>query len=281
LKKGWPQTDVEGDAEEVARQFPNGIPTSPDVPIVHTAEIKIKDKETNGPDKTWMEEIAVLQGMIDVPSELGGERSTGVYSARHAENLISHQRARYKDALMNLQRGLEFYLKMCCKALKKLGNEVSVYAVDEGKAVVRQVNPERLDERCKVKVKLISESPEAQMALRSQGMAEVQSGMIDMQTHHTQFCGYIEESKRIRTAITIDDYMKQPFMKSIVTAIIAAEKGDMVTAQLALAQFKAEQGGANNVSAKTGTEMVPQSGELPEGAPSPYEQKVTEATRGA
>jgi hypothetical protein len=277
LKKAWPQTEVIAEAEVAAAEFPNGIPTSPDVPLVHSQNVTVQDKVTKGPDNSWMQEIAVLQGLIDVPAELGGGQTSGVYSARHAEALMTHQRAKYKDALMNLQRGLEFYLKMCSKALKKLGNAVSVYAMDSGKAVVREVALDTIDERCEVKVKLISESPEAQMALRSQGIAEMQARTIDLQTHHTQFCGYsIEESQRIQDAIIMDDYMQQPFMKSLVTAIIAKEKGDVLTAQLAMAQFVAERGGANNVTAKTGTEMVPQSGELPEGASTPYEQKVAQ-----
>jgi len=162
------------------------------------------------------------------------------------------------------------------KALKVLGNGISVYALDEGKAVVKDVKVERLDERCDIEVKLVAESAESQMALRSQGLAEWQSGAIDRQTMHTQFMDYsIEDSERIKIRRLIDDYLEQPFMKSLITALVAKEKGDLLTAQMALSQFMAERGGANNVSPKTGTEMVPQTGERPEGAPSPYEQELS------
>lgn len=277
LKKAWPQRVVKGLTKEQAKVlFPDGkMPTSPDDVITLPPGVDIVDLNDSGPQHQWMQSIGVIDGMIDVPRELSGNRSTGVYSAEHAESMMSHQRARYKDALMNLQRGLEFYLRMCGRALKVLGNDISVHAFDEGKAVVKNIKVDRLDERCEVKVKLVSEAPDAQMIKRSQGIAEVQAGVIDLQTHHTQFCDYsIEESERIQDRIILDEYMKQPFMQQLMTAIIAKEKGDNLTAQIALAQFEAERGGANNVTAKTGSEMVPRTGETAEGAPTPYESEV-------
>lgn len=275
LKKAWGQTEVIGEPETVANQFPGGIPTSPDTPIVHTADVELKPIEAKGPDHTWAEGQAITASYIDAPNEMSGARTSGVYSARHAEDLLSHQRTRYKDALMNLQRGLEHYLRMCGQALKVLGNEVSVRALDEGKAVVRSVSPDRIDDRCEVKVKLVSETPEAQSLKRSQGLAEWQAGAIDRQTMHTQFMDMsIDESERVTDRRLLDDYMEQPFMKQLLTAMIAKEKGDLLTAQMALMQFQAERGGANNVTARTGSEMVPQSGVQPEGAMTAQETVV-------
>jgi hypothetical protein len=275
IANAWPQKEVIGEAEEASRQFPDGIPTDPREAVLHTPDVIVKEMDKKGADYSWMQQIGLLTNLIDVPNEMGGARSAGTYSARHAESLLSHQRTRYKDCMMNLQRGLEFYLRMCVKGLKVLGNGVSVYALDEGKSVVKNVKPNSLDERCDIKVKLVSESPEAQAEKRSQGLAEWQSGAIDRRTMHTQFMDYsIEESDRIKIRRLIDEYSEQPFMKQLLTAIVAKEKGDMLTAQMALSQFMAERGGANNVTPKTGSEMVPQAGERPEGTPTPYEVSV-------
>jgi len=244
--------------------------------VVHTPDIVLQPMETRkGPEHTWSEGQAITAGYIDAPNEMSGARTSGVYSARHAEDLLSHQRTRYKDALMNLQRGLEHYLKMCGAALAVLGNDVSVRALDGDKSVVRSIASDRLDDRCEVKVKLVSETPEAQSLKRSQGLAEWQAGAIDRQTMHTQFMDMsIEESERVTDRRYLDDYMEQPFMKQLLTAQIAAAKGDLLTAQMALMQFQAERGGANNVTARTGSEMVPQSGVQPEGAMTPQETVV-------
>jgi hypothetical protein len=281
----WPQIEAVGEPEEIARQFPDGVATDPREVNAHTADIELKQMDKKGADYSWMQQVNLLMNLIDVPQELGGARTGGVYSARHAESMLSHQRTRYKDCMMNLQRGLEFYLRMCLKGLKALGNDVSVYAFDNGKAFVKDVKVDKLDERCDIKVKLVSESPESQAALRSQGLAEWQSKAIDMKTMHTKFMDYsIEDSERIQDGILLDEYMEQPLMKLLLTAKVAQAKGDVLTAQIALAEMQAmmaqpsggnlERGGANNVTAKSGPEMVPQQGERPEGTPTPYEAQV-------
>jgi len=276
LNNAYPQVEVIGDADAIKAQFPEGIPTNPDEAVPHTADITLKPMETKGgPDHSWAEGQAMTAAYIDAPREMSGGRTAGVYSARHAEDLITYQRTRYKDAVMNMERALEVYLKMCGRALKVLGNDISVRAEQKGRSVIKSVPASKIDEKCEVRVKLVSESPEARMAKRSQGLAEWQAGAIDRLERDTKFFDMsVDESERMYVGRIIEDFMKQPFMSSIVTAIVAKEKGDLLTAQLALSQFEAERGGANNVVPKRGDEMVPQSGVREEGAPSPQEFRV-------
>ena len=273
LRNAWPQKEVIGDAEAIKAQFPEGIPTNPDEPVVHSQDVVMKEVEgKNGPDYGWAQGQAITSGYIGAPNELSGERTSGVYSGRHAENLITHQRVRYKDALMNFERGLEFYLRMCSKALKVLDNEVSVYAFDSNKAVVKSIQPDRLDDRCFIKVKLVSEAPDAQMAKRQEGISEWRSDAIDYRTMCTEFFDYDLDQAEIMYGRKLLEKIEQNPTVMLVRALAwALARQDKEMANAILMQFQTERGGANNISDQpmTGAERVPQMGERSEGAPPP------------